>query len=143
MTAIDPIPQGDDGYKPEAVTTKLGRIPFNHIDEEPADIAFRDDEELTDAAIKPLAEDVAVNGPTTPLLHAVAADVQQRPLSGEGRQRAIIRLKRLGVPNDEIARCVGVSKQTVERDLALTSSGCFLDRIRQRNIPAIYAARPN
>ncbi|MCY2993890.1 MAG: ParB N-terminal domain-containing protein [Planctomycetota bacterium] len=193
MTANDPVPQGDDVYRPEQVTTKLEYIPLNLIDDDPENFAFRDDDELTDAAINDLAEDIAVNGLTTPLLvakrandrylvddghrrlralrlnakqgvvgfnekmlvaanviaegaselalvaRAVAANVQHRPLSADGRRRAVIRLKQLGMPNDEIARCAGVSKQTVERDLALASSGCMWDHVRDHNIPLRYA----
>ena len=194
MAAINPVPLGDDEYKPEAVTTKLGRIRFDQIDDDPANFAFRDDDELTDAGIKALAEDIAVNDLTTPLLvakresdryllinghrrrlaillnikqgvigftvdmlvpvfvidigasrlalvaRAVAANVQQRSLSGDGRRKAISALKQLGMPNKEIARCVGASEQTVERELALASSGCMLDHVRNHNITGTYAA---
>lgn len=71
---------------------------------------------------------------------AVAANVQQRTLSAEGRQKAVIRLKQLGMPSKEIARCVAVSEPTVERDLALAGSGCMLDHVRDRNITGTHAA---
>jgi hypothetical protein len=62
MNANRNAPGGDDVYKPEAVTTNLERIPLNLIDDDPENFAFRDDDELTDAAINDLAEDIALNG---------------------------------------------------------------------------------
>jgi ParB-like chromosome segregation protein Spo0J len=194
MSTNENVPGGDEVFQPEIVNAKLGRVPLNQIDDDPVNFAFRDDDELTDAGIKSLAEDIAVNGLTTPLLiakrpngryllinghrrrraillniklgvagftdemlvpvfvidigaselalvaRAVSANVQQRSLSREGRQKAVVRLKHLGMPDKEIARCVGVSEQTVERDLALVKSGCMLAHVRDRNITGSQAA---
>ena len=89
MTANDPVPQGDDVYRPEQVTTKLEYIPLNLIDDDPENFAFRDDDELTDAAINDLAEDIAVNGLTTPLLVAKRANNRYLAINCHRRLRAL------------------------------------------------------
>lgn len=181
-------------FQLEAVELEFGQPPLSSIDCDFGAYSFRVEEELGDEAIKPLAEDIAVNGLITPLTvvkmpdgrfkcnnghrrvkalwqlvsqgvdgfnpdmkvpahimvsgpselaqvaRAVAANVQQRTLSPEGRLKAVIRLKKLGMPNKDIARCVGKSESTVDRDLALARSGCMLDHIRDNDISGTDAA---
>ena len=74
------------------------------------------------------------------LARAVAANVHQRTLSPAGRQKAVMRLKKEGMPNKEIARVVGVSESTVDRDLALASSDCMLEHVNEGNITGTDAA---
>jgi ParB-like chromosome segregation protein Spo0J len=71
---------------------------------------------------------------------AITSNTQQRPLSAEGRQKALLRLAQLGMPAREIARCVGVSEATVSRDIALAKAPCMLDHVREHHISGTQAA---
>lgn len=74
------------------------------------------------------------------LSRAVSANVHQRTFSPLGRQKAVFRLKKLGMPNKEIARVVGVSESTVDRDLALAGNECMLEHVNEGNINGTDAA---
>ena len=79
MTANDPVPQGDNAYQPDPVTTKLGFIRFDQIDDDAENFAFRDDDELND--VESLAEDLAVASVTR------SEDQQLEPV-GTGLERS-------------------------------------------------------
>lgn len=71
---------------------------------------------------------------------AVAANVNRQAYSAEGRVRVAVRLKRLGMPEAEIARILGVGESTVARDLAVGSDDEMMDHIRAHRITATNAA---
>ncbi len=55
-------------FEIEPVQTELRQIPLAAIKVDPESNAYRDPEDFTDEALKPLAEDIACNGVCTPLL---------------------------------------------------------------------------
>jgi len=194
MSTVESTERVDDVFQSEQVETKLVRVQLSSIVADYEGFAFRDASELTEDGLKPLREDIAVNGVTTPVLlaelpdgkylllnghrrytairqnvkqgvqgftedmllpayiivlpcselgqvsRAIAANIQQRTISAEGRQKAVLRLKKLGMPLKEIARLVGYSSSTVERDLALASSECMLAHVNEGNITGTAAA---
>ena len=71
---------------------------------------------------------------------AVSANVQREPLSAEGRLRAVIRLKRLGMPRTDSARAVEKSVSTIDRDIALGSDDEMMEHVGLHHIPATTAA---
>ena len=194
MSTEEKVEELAEVFQLEPVESKLGRVSLSSIDCDFDTYSFRDKEELSEQGIKPLAEDIAVNGLITPITvvkmpdgrfmcnnghrrilalrqlvsqgvdgftadmkvpahimvsnpsklalvaRAVAANVQQRTLSPDGRLKAVIELKQLGMPNKDIARCVAKSESTVDRDLALARSGCMLDHVRDNDISGTDAA---
>ena len=72
---------------------------------------------------------------------AVSANVQRQRFSGLGRIRAAIRLKQLGMPDAEIARILGVSESTINRDLIVGGDREIMDHIREHHITPSDAAR--
>ena len=188
--AKDPVPS----IAMELVDTQLGKVPFSKIRIDSESYAFRDDGDFSPEALKALAEDIAANGLTTPLLvkalpdgtfllldghrryfaikllieqgvagftaetpvpahvivsdaseltvvaKAVSANAQRQPYSDQGRIRAAVRLKRLGMPEAQIARLLGVSESTVARDLELGMDEEMMGHVRSHHLTSTTAA---
>ena len=64
-TVIDSKAQA---FEIEPVQTELRKISFSAIQVDSDSNAYRDPEDFTDEAVKPLGEDIARNGVCTPLL---------------------------------------------------------------------------
>ena len=181
-------------FEIESVQTDLRKILFSAIKVEPESNAYRDPEDFTEDALKPLAEDIARNGLCTPLLvqelpddvyllhnghrrqaaitqnirkgvvgfspdmplpalvivgnpgelataaRAISANIQTQSFSALGRVRAGSRLKRLGMPEVEIARCLAISKSQLERDLALGENPTWMQHVADHEVAATTAA---
>jgi len=181
-------------FKLESVKTALRKISFSAIKVDSEANAYRDPEDFSDDALKPLAEDIAQNGLCTPvlvqelpdgayLLHnghrrhasidynirkgvvrfsrdmeleamvivgnpgelataarAIAANIQTKSFSALGRVRAGTRLKKLGMPEAEIARCLAISESQLTRDLALGENPKWMQHVRDHDVAATTAA---
>jgi ParB-like chromosome segregation protein Spo0J len=181
-------------FEIEPVQTEVRKISFSAIQVDPDSNAYRDPEDFTDEAVKPLAEDIACNGLCTPLLvqelpgnvyllhnghrrytaitsnirqgivgfspempvpalvivgnpgelataaRVIAANIQTKSFSALGRVRAAVRLKKLSMPEADIARCLAISEIQVSRDLALGESPKWMQHVREHDIAATTAA---
>jgi ParB/RepB/Spo0J family partition protein len=181
-------------FEIEPVQTDLREIMYSAIKVDPETNAYRDPEDFTEEALKPLAEDIACNGLCTPvlvqeqpdgvyLLHnghrrhasigqnirkgivgfspdmtlpalvivgnpgelataarAISANIQTQSFSALGRVRAGSRLKKLGMPEAEIARCLAISESQLLRDLALGENPKWMEHVREHDVAATTAA---
>lgn len=73
------------------------------------------------------------------LSRVVAGNVQSKSLSLHGLAFAVARLKRLGMPEDEIAKCLEIGGQDVAIYLELGRRPIWMDRIRDHRIQAVAA----
>jgi ParB/RepB/Spo0J family partition protein len=102
--------------------------------------ALVEDEVFTDDVLLPANIVISEASEMALVARAVSANIQREPLSQEGRLRAVIRLHRLQMPRSEIARLVGKSLATIDRDIALASDEEMLDHVRERHISPTDAA---
>jgi ParB-like chromosome segregation protein Spo0J len=104
-------------FKLQPLATEPQNIPLNKIFIQPEDFAFRDAHELEAEDLKPLAEDIAAMGLTTPVLLQDCGERGFLLLDGHRRLLAIRKLARDGVegfPEDmRIAANVISSKASV------------------------------
>jgi len=70
----------------------------------------------------------------------LSANIHRQPLAYEGRVKASRKLFELGMPMASIAKLLGISESTVERDLLLASDEEMMRHVRSHSITATNAA---
>jgi len=70
-----------------------------------------------------------------------SSNIQRKSLDAEGRQRLAYRLHREGMPKDQIAKLLGVSASTVDRDITLGADPRMMEHVRLNHIGATDAAK--
>jgi ParB-like chromosome segregation protein Spo0J len=71
---------------------------------------------------------------------ALAANLQRREFTQAERFRAAIRLRKIGMPVAEIARCLGRGESTIARDLAVGDDEQMMGHIQAHHIRSTDAA---
>ncbi len=70
-----------------------------------------------------------------------SSNIQRKSLDAEGRQWLAFRLHQEGMPKDQIAKLLGVSTSTVDRDVTLGADPRMMEHVRLNHIGATDAAR--